>query len=59
MKLKYDIKKVFQDENDVCLIYDIDMSGTTIFSVGWYYVKYSKIATIKVVFYPRPLLGKH
>jgi len=56
MKLKYDIKKVFTDGNDVCLLYDIDMSGKIIFSCGWYQVEEGKIKSIKVVFDPRPLL---
>jgi hypothetical protein len=44
--------------NDVCLLYDIDMSGTKIFTCGWYQIKDSKIKLLKVVFDPRPLLEK-
>jgi hypothetical protein len=33
MRLKYDVNKVFVDGNDVCLFYDLNMSGTTIFLV--------------------------
>jgi limonene-1,2-epoxide hydrolase len=58
MKLKYDVKKVFTDGNDVCIWYYIDMSGATILCCGWYYVEDSKIKSIKVVFDPRPLLAK-
>ena len=56
MKLKYDIKKAFADGNDVCLFYDIQMSGITIFSCGWYEVEQGKIKSFRVVFDPRPLL---
>ena len=57
MKFKYNVKKAFEDENDVCLLYDIDMSGkATIFTCGWYHVSYGKIKRLKVVFDPRPLL---
>jgi len=58
MKFKYKVKKVFADEEDVCLLYDIDMGGATIFTCGWYHVEYRKISSLKVVFDPRPLLEK-
>lgn len=57
MKFKYDVQKSFEDENDVCLLYDIDMSGqATIFTCGWYHISHGKIKKLKVVFDPRPLL---
>jgi limonene-1,2-epoxide hydrolase len=56
MKLKYDIQKIFSDENDVCLFYDITMSGLKIFSCGWYKTENNKIKSFKVIFDPRPLL---
>ncbi len=59
MKFKYKIKKSFEDDNDVCLLYDIDMGGkNTIFTCGWYQIKYNKIKSLKVVFDPRPILEK-
>ena len=58
MKFQYDIKKAFSDETDVCLFYDINMSGIVIFSCGWYHLKEGKIQTIRVLFDPRPLLEK-
>ena len=58
MKFKYDIKKAFVDEDDVCILYDISMSGPVIFSCGWYHVVGAKINYIRVVFDPRPLLEK-
>jgi len=56
MKFKYNIKKTFEDENDVCIFYDIDMSGKKIFTCGWYILNNGKIDSIKVVFDPRPIL---
>jgi len=56
MKLKYEIKKIFVDNNDVCLFYDINMSGKNIFSSGWYHVENGKINWFKVIFDPRPVL---
>jgi limonene-1,2-epoxide hydrolase len=56
MRLKYDIKKVFADEDEVCLLYNIQMSGQTIFCCGWYQVEDGRIASFRVVFDPRPIL---
>jgi predicted ester cyclase len=56
MKLKYDIKRVFSDGDDVCIFFDIEMGNTTIFSCGWYHVIDGKINSIRVIFDPRPLL---
>lgn len=59
MKFKYDIVQSFENGNEVCILYNIDMSGkATIFTCGWYHITYQKIKKIKVVFDPRPLLGK-
>lgn len=56
MKLKYKIIKVFEAENDVCVLYDLDMLGLTIFGCGWYQVEQGKVKSLKVVFDPRPVL---
>jgi hypothetical protein len=56
MRLKYDVKKVFADGQDVCLFYDLAMSGTTLFVCAWYQVEDGKIRSLKVIFDPRPLL---
>lgn len=58
MKFKYDVKKVFADGDDICLFYDINMGGATIFCSGWYKVAGEKITWFKVIFDPRPLLEK-
>ena len=57
MRLKYNIQKVFKDGDDVCLFYNIEMSGKSIFAAGWYLTNDGKINSIRVVFDPRPLLN--
>jgi hypothetical protein len=56
MRLKYNIKKVFADATDVCLFYDLTISGITILGCAWYQVVEGKIRSLKVVFDPRPIL---
>ena len=56
MKLKYDIRKAFVSKNDVCLLYDLTMSGVTLFGCGWYHIEGDKINSLRVVFDPRPIL---
>lgn len=58
MKFKYDIKKIWADDEDVAVFYDINMGGTTLFCSGWYQLSDGKISMIKVLFDPRPLLEK-
>ncbi|MEC5146089.1 nuclear transport factor 2 family protein [Chitinophaga sp. 212800010-3] len=58
MKLKYDVKKAFEDENDVCLWYNILIGNQSVFSSGWYQLKNGKISSFKVLFDPRPLFEK-
>ena len=57
LRLKYDIKKVFSEGNDVCVIYDINFSARQIvvFACGLYQFQNSKINSIRVLFDPRPL----
>ena len=56
MKFKYDLKKAIAEDNDVCLFYDLDMGGVTIFGCGWYHLKGGKISSLNVIFDPRPVL---
>jgi limonene-1,2-epoxide hydrolase len=50
---KYDIKKAFEDGDDVCLLYDLRTNGPTVFMSSWYQVKHGKIVSIQTVFDPR------
>jgi SnoaL-like domain len=56
MKLKYDVQKVFVDQEDVCLFYDLTMEGKTIFGCAWYHLDGGKVSSLKVIFDPRPFL---
>jgi predicted enzyme related to lactoylglutathione lyase len=51
---EYDIKKVFVDADDVCLLYDFITKTATVFFSSWYKVKNGKITSIRTVFDPRP-----
>lgn len=56
MGLKYDVKKAVAECDDVCLFYDITMSGVTVFCAGWYQLWNGKIRSFRVVFDPRAVL---
>jgi len=56
LKFRFNVKKAFEDGNDVCLLYDVDMRGKTVFTCGWYQLRDNKIKSLKVVFDPRPVL---
>lgn len=46
----YDIKKVFVDGNDVCLLYNFVTPKVTTFFCSWYQVTDGKISSIQTVF---------
>jgi len=50
---RYEMKKVFVDGDDVCLLYDFITERVTTFFCSWYQIKEGKIATIRTVFDPR------
>ena len=56
MRLKYDVKKVFAEGNNVCLFYDLSISGVNIVGCGLYEVANGKIRSLRVIFDPRPIL---
>lgn len=56
LRFQYDIKKVFADDNDVCLLSDISMGDTSIFVCSWYKLDDGRIRSLRVVFDPRPVL---
>jgi hypothetical protein len=51
---KYDLKKVFSDKDDVCVLYDIKTPSATVFMCSWYVVSGGKIVSVRTVFDPRP-----
>ena len=50
---RYDVKKVFADGDDVCVLYNLKTNGPTVFMSSWYQVKDGKIVSIHSVFDPR------
>ena len=50
---RYDIKKVFVDGDDICLLYDFITEKVTAFFCSWYKVKAGKISSIQTIFDPR------
>lgn len=56
IKLKYDVQKIFAEADDVCVLYNLEMSGVSVFCCGWYQLVQGRIQTLKVVFDPRPVL---
>jgi hypothetical protein len=50
---KYDVKRVFSDGEDVCLIYDLVTPAGTALMCSWYQVREGEIASIQSIFDPR------
>jgi len=50
---RYDVKKVFHDGDDVCVLYNLKTPAATVFMCSWYQVKEGKIVSIQSVFNPR------
>ena len=57
LRLKFFIQKVFTDDKDVCALYDITVSGITVFACGWFQIKAGKVSSLRVTFDPRPLFA--
>ncbi len=49
---KYDVKKVFVDGADVCVLYDLSFGGSSVYMSSWYQVKDGKIASVNTIFDP-------
>jgi predicted ester cyclase len=43
IRLKFDIKKVFVDGDDVCLLYEFSAGTMTLFGCGWYHVEVMRV----------------
>jgi limonene-1,2-epoxide hydrolase len=50
---KYDLKKIFVDGDDVCVLYDFVTPKVRTFFCSWYQVRDGKIVSIQTVFDPR------
>ena len=53
---RIDVKKVFADGNDVCVLYDMvtNTPAGTAFIVEWYQIRGDKIGALRAVFDARP-----
>lgn len=49
---KYVVKKVFVDGDDVCVLYDLIIGGSTVYTSSWYQVRDGKITSIHTIFDP-------
>jgi len=59
MRFKYEIDQIFSNENDVCVIYKIDMSGKAkIETCGIYKLEKDKLSSLNVIFDPRKVLAE-
>jgi ketosteroid isomerase-like protein len=50
---RYDVKKIFEDTDDVCVLYELSTPTATVFMCSWYVVKGGKIASVRSIFDPR------
>ena len=50
----YEVRKVFSEDDDVCILFDTSMPMLTMFTCGWYHVESGKIDSIKLVFDASP-----
>jgi len=50
---RYDVRKVFVDGDDVCVLYNFVTGKATVFFCSWYQLKGGKIASIETIFDPR------
>ena len=57
-KGKYDLKRIFVDQNEVSLLYDFTMGGTAVYMSSWYRVKDGKIEFIRTIFDPNAFSDK-
>lgn len=48
----YDLKKVFDEGPDVCVLYDLVAGESKVYMSSWYQVKEGKIVSIQTVFDP-------
>lgn len=56
IRANYHTLKVFADNEDVCVLYDLTVTGITMFVCGWFQVQEGQVSSMRVVFDPRPVL---
>jgi len=55
----YEVKKVFSDGEDVCILFDTAMPILTMFTCGWYHVEGGKINSIRLIFDASPFANQN
>jgi len=50
---KYELKKIFADWDDVCLLYDLVTPAAKVFMCSWYHVLDGRIDSIQSIFDPQ------
>ncbi len=56
---KLDIKKVFVDDDDVCILHETSLPpriSSTVFTTLWFHVDGGKISSLRALFDPRPFI---
>jgi hypothetical protein len=55
---KLDIKKVFVDGDDVCILHETNLAKppATVFTALWFHVDGGKISSLRALFDPRPFI---
>ena len=55
---KLDIKKVFVDGDDVCILHETNLPriSSTVFTTLWFHVDDGKISSLRALFDPRPFI---
>lgn len=51
-RARYDVKKVFTEGADVCVLYDLIIGDSPVYTSSWYQVRDGKIASINTIFDP-------
>lgn len=47
---RYDIKKVFVEGNDVCILNDVIWGNTAFLACGWYHLENQKIRSLTLIY---------
>lgn len=58
LQLEYNVRKIFAEGNEVCVLYDLLFRDQLVFCCGWFQLANGKIMRLREVFDPRPLLQK-
>ena len=46
LRLKFHIQRICASQEDVCVLYNIDSAGITVFACGWFQIKDAKVCSL-------------